>query len=130
VHPKYQTPGNALMLHLVWMIALVFTGSFDILANMYIFVTWLFNLLMISGLFILRKKMPDTIRPYRVWGYPWIPVIALLCTGFYLVMTLRNDINDYVTGKSHIINSVFGIALTAIGIPLYLYFRSRKTVTE
>ncbi len=125
VHPKFQTPGNALLLHLIWMIIMVFTGSFDILANMYIFVTWLFNLLMISGLFILRKKMPDVERPYKVWGYPWIPIIALACTGFYLAMTLRNDINDYITGKTHIINSVFGVALTLLGIPLYLYFKSK-----
>lgn len=126
VHPKFQTPGNALLLHLFWMIIMVFSGSFDILANMYIFVTWLFNLMMITGLFILRKKMPEAPRPYRVWGYPIIPAIALICTGFYLVMTLRNDIIDYQIGKTHIINSVFGIALTAIGIPLYLYFTSRK----
>jgi len=125
VHPRFQTPGNALLLHLFWMIVMVFSGSFDILANMYIFVTWLFNLLLIGGVFVLRKKMPDAERPYKIWGYPWIPIIALLCTSFYLVMTLRNDINDYATGKAHIINSVFGVALTAAGIPFYVYFKRK-----
>ena len=125
VHPRFQTPGNALLLHLFWMIVMVFSGSFDILANMYIFVTWLFNLLLIGGVFVLRKKMPDAERPYKIWGYPWIPIIALLGTSFYLVMTLRNDIHDYVTGKAHIINSVFGVALTAAGIPFYIYFKKK-----
>ena len=125
VHPEFQTPGNALLFHLFWMIVMVFSGSFDILANMYIFVTWFFNLLLIGGLFVLRKKMPEAERPYKVWGYPVIPLIALLCTGFYLVMTLRNDINDYVTGAAHIINSVFGLALTAGGIPFYIYFKKK-----
>ncbi len=125
VQPRFQTPGNALLLHLFWMIVMVFSGSFDILANMYIFVTWLFNLLLIGGVFVLRKKMPTADRPYKVWGYPWIPIIALLCTTFYLVMTLRNDIHDYATGKAHIINSVFGVALTAAGIPFYIYFKKK-----
>ncbi len=125
VHPRFQTPGNALILHLVWMIIMVFSGSFDILANMYIFVVWLFNLLLVTGVFVLRKKMPDAVRPYKVWGYPFVPMIAILCTSFYLVMTLYTDINDYMLGKTHIINSLFGIALTATGIPFYFYFKRK-----
>ena len=125
VHPKFQTPGNALMLHLLWMIVMVFSGSFDILANMYIFVVWLFNLMMVGSVFILRKKMPDAERPYKVWGYPIIPAIAILCTAFYLGMTLYNDIHDYRIGKTHIINSAFGVALTALGIPFYIYFKRK-----
>ena len=121
-HPKFNTPGNAFLLHLGWMIIMVFTGSFYILADMYIFVTWLFNLLLIMGVFVLRKKMPDVHRPYKVWAYPWIPLIALLCTAFYLGMTLYTDIDSYLSGKTHLINSVFGIALTLVGVPFYLYF--------
>ena len=37
------------------------------LKYLYIFVTWLFNLMLVAGVFILRKKMPDAIRPYKVW---------------------------------------------------------------
>ncbi|MBL0146408.1 MAG: APC family permease [Chitinophagaceae bacterium] len=125
VHPKYNTPGNAMLLHLVWMIVMVFSGSFYILADMYIFVTWLFNLMLVAGVFILRKKMPDAKRPYKVWGYPVVPIIALLCTTLYLVITLYNDINAYTSGKTNLINSVFGIALTAIGIPFYFYFKKK-----
>jgi len=43
---------------------------------------------------------------------------------------LYNDINAYITGKSPIINSVFGLALTAIGIPLYWYFKKKPTTNE
>ncbi|MFN8243204.1 MAG: amino acid permease [Ferruginibacter sp.] len=126
IQPRYNTPGNAMLLHLAWMIVMVFSGSFYILADMYIFVTWLFNLMLVAGVFVLRKKMPDAVRPYKVWGYPVVPVIALLCTAFYLVMTLYADIDAYRSGKTHIINSVFGIVLTAIGIPLYVYFRRKN----
>ena len=130
VHPRFNTPGNAMLLHLVWMIVMVFSGSFYILADMYIFVTWMFNLMLVTGVFILRKKMPDAERPYRVWGYPIIPIIALLCTAFYLGMTLFTDIEAYRIGKTHIINSIFGLALTAIGIPFYVYFRRKYKISE
>ncbi len=126
IHPRFQTPGNAMLLHLAWMVVMVFSGSFYILADMYIFVTWLFNLLLVAGVFILRRKMPDTPRPYTVWGYPFVPIIALLCSAFYLTITLYNDIEAYRLGKTHLINAVFGIALTATGIPFYLWFRYRQ----
>jgi len=109
---------------------MVFSGSFYILADMYIFIVFVFNLMLVYGLFILRRKMPDTPRPYKVWGYPVVPVIVLLLNAFYLVVMLYNDINNYLTGKTHIINSVFGLALTAIGIPLYWYFKMKKKQEE
>lgn len=130
IHPRFNTPGNAMLLHLVWMVIMVFSGSFYILADMYIFVTWLFNLLLVAGVFVLRKKMPEAERPYRVWGYPIVPIIALLCTAFYLVMTLYTDIDAYRSGKTHIINSVFGMVLTAVGIPFYIYFRRRYRAAD
>ncbi len=123
VHKKYNTPGNALWLHLFIMILFVFSGSFYTLTDMYIFVAWLFNLMMISGLFILRKRMPDANRPYKMWGYPWIPTLLLIFTAVYLGFTLYNDITNYMSGKIKIMNSVLGLVLTAAGIPFYIYFR-------
>lgn len=123
IHPRFHTPGNALLVHLGLMIVMVLSGSFFILADMYIFIVWAFNLMMMIGLFILRKKMPDKERPYRVWGYPWIPVLVILFNAFYLIITLVDDIQNYIEGKTRLMNSVFGIVVTAAGIPLYYYFR-------
>jgi len=122
VHPKFNTPGNALMLHLGLMIVMVLSGSFFILADMYIFIVWVFNLMLMIGIFILRKKMPDKERPYRVWGYPWVPLLVILFNAFYLVITLVDDIQNYIEGKTRLMNSVFGIVVTTAGIPLYYYF--------
>ena len=123
IHPSFDTPGNAILIHLVVMIIMVLSGSFYILADMYIFIVWTFNLMMMAGLFILRKKMPDKHRPYKVWGYPWIPILVILFNAFYLIITLMDDIQKYVEGKTRLMNSVFGIVVTAAGIPLYYYFR-------
>ena len=126
VHPKFKTPGNAVLILGIWSCILVLSGSFDLLADMFIFISWVFYGLVILGLFILRKKMPDVGRPYKAWGYPLIPLIFLLFTTVYIVTTLYNDINNYIEGKSPIINSVFGLILTAVGIPLYFYFKKKN----
>ena len=130
VHPRFHTPGNALWLQGIWSCLFVLSGSFDMLTDMFVFVTWIFYGFAAYGIFILRKKMPNAERPYKVWGYPIVPIIFLLFTAFYFIVTLYNDINNYIIGKTHFINSVFGLALTAIGIPLYWYFRKRGTKSE
>ena len=125
VHPRFGTPANALLLHGIYTALLVLSGSFDMLTDMLIFVSWLFYGLSAAGLFILRYKMPDRPRPYRVWGYPWIPASFVLFTLVFLVVTLVTDIQRYQQGETPIINSIFGLVLTAIGIPLYWYFRKK-----
>jgi basic amino acid/polyamine antiporter, APA family len=125
IHPKFNTPGNALLLHGVYTSLLVLSGSFDMLTDMLIFVSWLFYGLSAAGIFILRKKMPNAERPYKVWGYPVVPAIFVLFTVFFLVLTLAADIGNYLSGKSAIINSLFGLLLTALGIPLYWYFKKK-----
>ena len=77
------------------------------------------------GVFVLRKKWPDTERPYRVFGYPYIPIIFIVFATGFVLFTLYNDIVNYAEGRTEIINSVFGLFLVALGIPFYVYF-SRK----
>ncbi|MBS1600129.1 MAG: amino acid permease [Bacteroidetes bacterium] len=126
VHPRFQTPGNAVFLIGAWSIVLVFSGSFDILADMFVFMSWIFYGLTAIGVFILRKKFPNANRPYKVFGYPTVPLIFIIFTLFYVIVILYNDINNYLNGQSPIINSVFGILLTLIGVPLYRYLRKAE----
>jgi basic amino acid/polyamine antiporter, APA family len=125
-HPRFHTPGNALWLHGIWASLLVISGSFDMLADMFTFISWIAYLMGAIGIFILRKKMPDAPRPYKVWGYPLVPVLFILFAFFYVISTVVNDINNYNTGKAPVINSVLGLAITALGIPFYWYFNKRK----
>ena len=130
VHPKNLTPGNAVIVLGVWSSVLVLSGSFDILADMFIFMSWVFYALVVFGVLILRKKMPGKERPYKVWGYPWVPIVFVLFTAFYLASTLYSDITAYWEGRAPFINSVFGLLLTAAGIPFYWYFRRNKSKGE
>jgi basic amino acid/polyamine antiporter, APA family len=126
VHPRFQTPGNALWLHGVWTCLFVLSGSFDMLADMFVFGTWIFYAFAAYGIFILRRKMPQAERPYKMPGYPVIPLLFIVFAVFYLVLTVYNDIQNYINGKAPVINSVFVLAIMAAGLPLYFWLKKRK----
>ena len=126
-HPRFRTPGNALLLHGIWSCILIISGSFDMLADMFTFISWISYLMGAVGIFILRKKMPHTTRPYKAWGYPLLAALFIGFASFYVVSTIWNDVNNYNTGKAPVINSLLGLAITALGIPLYWYFKVRKS---
>jgi APA family basic amino acid/polyamine antiporter len=127
IHPRFRTPGNALVVQSVWTCILVLSGTFDTLTDMLIFVTWIFYAMGAYGVFILRRTMPDSSlerpRPYKVFGYPVVPAVFVTVASFYVIITLYNDIVAYAQGQTPIINSVFGLLLVASGLPLYWYFR-------
>ncbi len=125
VHPIFKTPGNALWLQCIWSCVFVLSGSFDMLTDMFVFITWIFYGFAAYGIFILRKKMPDVERTYKVGGYPFVPLIFIFFAAFYFAVTLYTDINNYLSGKTEFINSVYGLALTLAGIPIYLYYRKK-----
>ena len=124
VQPRFKTPGNALVLNAIWTIVLIITGSFDILTDMVVFVSWFFYGSTALGVFVLRKKMPHHPRAYKVWGYPVVPLFFVLFTAFFLVFTLYKDISYYQRGTVPVINSLLGTVITCIGIPVY--YLSRK----
>ena len=127
-HRKYQTPGNALWLHTTWTSMFIITGSFDMLADMFVFITWIAYLFGAVGIFMLRKKMPDQPRPYKTWGHPLVTIAFIGFSAFYLVSTVWNDITNYLNHRQPVINSVLGLLITAAGIPLYFYFKRRKDI--
>ena len=93
------------------------------LTGMLIFVAWIFYALSAVSVIILRIREPKAERPYKVWGYPIIPLIFIAFSLVFLVVTLNNDINDYQAGKTQVVNSVFGLVIVATGIPFYFLFK-------
>ncbi len=126
-HPRFCTPGNALWLHGGWTCLLIISGSFDMLADMFTFISWIAYLMGAIGIFILRRKMASVPRPYKAWGYPLVPALFIVFAAFYVVSTVWNDIGSYCKGETPVVNSVLGLAITAAGIPLYGYFRKKRS---
>jgi len=126
VSKSRKTPANALLLQAVWTCLLVLSGTFDTLTDMLIFVSWIFYSLGAVGVFVLRKKMPNAPRPYKVIGYPYIPAIFILFAAGFVIFTLYYDITLYNEGKIEIINSLFGLILVGTGVPFYMYFKRKE----
>src|SRR5439155_3144092 len=129
-HPTFHTPSASLIAQCVWGIALVFTGTFDMLTDTLIFVAWIFYGAGAYGLFVLRWKEPDIPRPFKVPGYPFVPAIFVVFSVAFLILTVVNDVGQYraalAAGKPALINSAFGTALVLLGAPIYLIYRRRS----
>jgi len=128
-HPRFHTPAASLLIQGIWSVLLLFSGTFDTLTDTLIFVSWIFYAAGAYGVFVLRRKNPDVVRPYKVPGYPVVPWIFILFAITYLVFTVYNDIIAYqaavAAGRPAMINSAFGTVLVLIGTPIYFFYRSR-----
>ncbi len=115
-----QAPANSLLYQCVWACVLVLSGTFDQLTDMIIFAVFIYYGATTLGVFILRKKMPDAPRPYKVWGYPVVPAIVV---AFCLILIVNT-----VFTRSH--EAAIGAALMATGIPMYWWFTRKKNVVN
>jgi basic amino acid/polyamine antiporter, APA family len=129
-HPRFHTPSASLVVQGLWSILLVFSGTFDMITDMLVFVAWIFYAAGAYGVFVLRRKRPDAPRPYRVPGYPWVPAIFVAFATVFVALTLYNDIANFraavTAGRPALINSFLGIALVLLGTPIYFIYRRRR----
>jgi len=116
VHPRYRTPAAALLFHGIWAGVLALTGTYSKLLTFTAFLSLLFNVPTVLGLFVLRRRRPDLARPYRVWGYPVVPLLFVAVAAFFLVYMPVADPGS--TG--------WGLLLTAMGVPVYLFWRRHR----
>lgn len=117
---KSRVPGNALWYQGIWACILVLSGTFDQLTDMLIFAAFIFYGATTLGVFILRRKMPDADRPYKVWGYPVVPAIFILFCGFLIINTI------YARPRE----AGIGLVLIAAGIPLFWWFKKSNQKME
>ncbi|HKD82160.1 MAG TPA: amino acid permease [Candidatus Angelobacter sp.] len=117
VHPRFHTPGLALMVQAVLAIVLLLVGgAFKDLFSLAIFAEWLFYMIAASTIFVFRKREPDTPRPYRTWGYPVVPGLFIAAAAVLLRYTFMENLR----------NSIAGTLVILAGVPVYLYFAGKK----
>lgn len=119
VSGRTHVPVRALIAQGFWSGILALSGSYDTLTDYVIFANWIFFGLVIASVFVIRRRMPSVERVYHAWGYPWVPIIFLLTTAWLLINTL-------ITAP---LRSLIGLALVALGLPVY-YYRSRSSRTN
>jgi len=116
VHPRFRTPSFSILMQGVWASVLALTGSYELVATYSIFCAWVFYLLVVMGLMILRRRAPSIPRAYRMWGYPWTPVAFAGVTVLFLV--------NSVIGNP--VPSLTGLAILLAGLPVYLIWGKRS----
>lgn len=112
---KSNVPGSSLLWQGIWASVLVLSGTFDQLTDMIIFAVFIFYGATSLGVFILRKKMPDAHRPYKVWGYPFVPA-------FYILFCIGLFCNTIVTRPRE---AAIGSVLILLGIPVFLFLQKK-----
>jgi APA family basic amino acid/polyamine antiporter len=113
IHPRYRTPGASLIAQCVWGVALALTGSYEQLLSYVVFAVFVFHTLTGAAVIILRRTRPLHDRPYRVWGYPWIPLVFTGTSLAFVLNTMFEKPRE----------SLFGLGLMACGLPAYAWWR-------
>jgi amino acid transporter len=115
MHPAFRTPSGALLFLGSAATLLALTGTFEELYSLFVFAVWIFFALMAIALILLRLKEPGLPRPYRVWGYPWTPLIFLsaavaLTVNLWMIRPVRSSL---------------GLVVILSGIPFYYRWKKR-----
>ena len=114
IHPRYGTPHHAIALQAVWASILVATGTYRTLFTRVVYTEWIFFGLMAAGVFVLRQRAGYS-PAYRAWGYPALPLVFIVSTGFIVFNQLVSDP----------IESATGLLIVLAGLPIY-YLRTAR----
>ena len=118
VHPRYETPGLSILAQGGCAVLMILTGTFEQLLTYIGFALGVFPWLAVAGVFLLRRRQPARERPYRVFGYPFVPLYYLVAAAYILGAAL----------VSRPLPSLLAILTVAAGLPMYwLMERQRRT---
>ncbi len=120
VHPRYRSPANAVVWQGIWAALLCLTGTYEALYTYVVFAVMLFYVANAAAVFVLRRKKPQAQRPYRVWGYPVVPVLFALSMTAIMITTLIEKP----------VESITGLLLIAAGLPAYYYWKKSAGISD
>jgi APA family basic amino acid/polyamine antiporter len=109
INPRWQSPSTSLIVQaLISTLLLVFLSRFQQFFELAVFAEWLFYMLTATTVFVYRRTRPGAARPYRVWGYPALPALFVLCAAAVLVSSYLSNLKG----------SLLGTALILLGLPV------------
>jgi APA family basic amino acid/polyamine antiporter len=86
---------------------------FELLTNLVVFASAIFHSLTVLAVFVLRWQRPDAPRPFRTWGYPVVPAAFLVINIWFMYQIFQSNKTE----------SLVGLGLIALGIPVYWIYR-------
>jgi basic amino acid/polyamine antiporter, APA family len=115
IHPAFETPHISILGQGIWAAVLALTGSYAQLVSYATFTFWIFYGMTVAGLIVLRRKRPESLRPYRMFGYPATALVFIGVAGWVAFSAI---ISAPAT-------SAFGMLILAAGVPAYYLWRRR-----
>jgi len=113
---KNSVPAKALIFQSVWAGVLCLTGTYGDLLDYVIFAVMIFYVLTIIGIFVLRKKWPDAERPYKAFGYPYLPILYIILASSICIILLIYKL-QYTWP---------GLIIVLLGVPIYFIWKRKK----
>ena len=114
---KNSVPANALIIQAVWASILCLSGNYGQLLDYVIFAVLIFYMLTIAGVFILRRKKPEADRPYKAFGYPFLPALyIILAASISIILLIYKPQYTWP-----------GLIIVLLGIPVYYFMNRRVT---
>ena len=114
IHPRFQSPSTSLIVQgLLSTVLLLFLSQFQQHFELAVFAEWLFYMLTTTTVFFYRRRRPDLPRPYRVWGYPVVPGIFVVCAAAVLLWSYAGNLEG----------SLIGTVLILLGLPVFWIVR-------
>jgi basic amino acid/polyamine antiporter, APA family len=120
IHPRFRTPGGAIVFECTLASVFALTGTFEELTSLFLFATWIFYGLAVVAMLRMRRTEPDLPRPYRCWGYPWVPVLFVMgATALTVTLWFARPVR-----------STIGLALIVAGLIFYRYWQQKSRALE
>jgi len=113
VHPDWRTPVVSLLAQCVWVSVLTASGGYEQIYTCFTFMMTATYAVTVAAVLILRRTRPQAARPYRCFGYPWVPASYLLIAAVFLINTLIR----------RPVESIVGLLLALTGVPAYYYWQ-------
>ena len=114
IHPRFQSPSTSLVIQaLLSTVLLLFLNRFQQFFELAVFAEWLFYMLTATTVFVYRRKHPELARPYKVWGYPVLPALFVICATAVLISSYLGNLSG----------SLMGTALILLGLPVLWFVR-------
>jgi APA family basic amino acid/polyamine antiporter len=131
VHSRFKTPFNAILAQSGWSLALIVIAfalrehprdAFNTLTDFVVLGGTIFYALVVAAVFVLRAKMPDAPRPYRVWFYPLTPLFYLAAAALVVGSMILSSLSENASATERYQIPAVG-ALLLVGLVLYAFFR-------
>jgi len=121
IHPRWSTPWAALLIQgLVAIVMVLILKDFDTLTTYFVVVEWAALIFAVAAVFVLRRKMAESPRPFSTPAYPWIPLL-------FVVGTIVG-VSAIVWGEFQVGNRspIYGLAIALAGFPVHHLWKRLK----